>query len=81
MKVSMMAVTNRGLNSEDAIIEALNAGVNLVMVWPKNLKKTFEAMTAALENGTLSRETLASSVEKILLEKIHLGVIPVETIN
>ncbi len=76
---SMTAVTGRGIHSEDAVVEALNAGVNLVMVWPKDLKKTLRAIVSALENGSISRETLASRVEKIILEKINLGVISIET--
>jgi beta-N-acetylhexosaminidase len=71
---SMKAVTSRGMKSEDAIIQALNAGINLVMVWPKDLKKTFEAILFALEHGMLSRETLESRVEIILLEKINIGI-------
>jgi beta-N-acetylhexosaminidase len=78
---SMQAVTSRGIQAEDAIIEALNAGINIVMVWPKDLQKNTTAILSALDNGTLSRETLASRAEIILLEKIKLGVIPYETIN
>jgi beta-N-acetylhexosaminidase len=78
---SMSAVASRGINTEDAVIEALNAGVNFVMVWPKDLRKTHTAILTALNDGRLSRETLASRVGTILLEKIILGVIKNETIN
>jgi beta-N-acetylhexosaminidase len=78
---SMMAVTSRGIKPEDAVIKALNAGVNLVMVWPKDLRKTFAAILSALENESLSRDTLKQRVEAILLEKIKLGVIPIEIVN
>jgi beta-N-acetylhexosaminidase len=78
---SMSAVTSRGINTEEAVIKALNAGVNLVMVWPKELRKTHTAILSALDDGRLSRETLLSRVENILLEKIILGVIQNETIN
>jgi beta-N-acetylhexosaminidase len=72
---SMSAVTSRGISLEDAIIEALNAGVNFVMVWPKDLRKTHTAIVSALDDGTISRETLESRAEVIILEKIKLGII------
>ncbi len=75
---SMKAVSSRGIQPQDAVIEALNSGVNLVMVWPRDLRKTRQAIVNALESGTLSRETLELRAEKILLEKINLGVIPFE---
>jgi beta-N-acetylhexosaminidase len=78
---SMKAITSRGIQAEDAVIEALHAGANLVMVWPKDLRKIHSAILSALDTGKLSREILESRAEIILLEKIHLGVINDETIN
>lgn len=78
---SMSAVTRFGIAPEEAVIKALNAGVNIVMVWPKDLRKTVNAILTALEDGRLSRETLALRAEKIILEKIKRGVIPIERNN
>jgi beta-N-acetylhexosaminidase len=72
---SMGAVADSGLSLEDAVVEALNAGVDMVMTWPRNLRGVHEAILTALQEGRLPRERLKEAVERILVEKIRYGLI------
>jgi beta-N-acetylhexosaminidase len=72
---SMSAVAASGIDSGAAAVEALNAGVDMVMTWPRNLASVHRAILTALQEGRLSRERLQEAVERIILEKIHYGLI------
>ncbi|MDR1302059.1 MAG: glycoside hydrolase family 3 protein [Treponema sp.] len=72
---SMGAVVDTGLSPEVAVVEALNAGLDMVMTWPRNLSKTHKAILTALQDGRLSRERLQQAAEQILAEKIRYGLI------
>jgi beta-N-acetylhexosaminidase len=70
---SMAAV--QGLSPGEAAVEALNAGVDMVMSWPKDLKALHGAILGALARGVLSRERLREAAAHILFEKIRYGLI------
>lgn len=72
---SMSAVAASGIDSGAAALEALNAGVDMVMTWPRNLASVHRAILTALQDGHLSRERLRESVERIIFEKIRYGLI------
>jgi beta-N-acetylhexosaminidase len=72
---SMGAVGATGLREEDAAIEALNAGVDMVMAWPLSLGRLRRAILGALENGSLDRERLREAAARILYEKLRWGLI------
>jgi beta-N-acetylhexosaminidase len=72
---SMGAVAALGLSPEEAAVEALNAGVDMVITWPKDLKNFHNAILGAVAQGVLSRERLREAVEHILFEKIRYGLI------
>jgi beta-N-acetylhexosaminidase len=76
---SMGAVADTGLSPEAAVVEALNAGLDMVMTWPRNLSKTHKAILKALQEGRLSRERLKQAAEQILAEKIRYGLIQEKT--
>jgi beta-N-acetylhexosaminidase len=71
---SMGAISAAGLSEEDAVIEALNAGVDMVMAWPRSLGRLHRAILSALEDGRLSRERLREAVARILCEKLRWGL-------
>ncbi|MDR3343036.1 MAG: glycoside hydrolase family 3 protein [Treponema sp.] len=71
---SMSAVAVSGLSLEAAAVEALNAGVDMVMTWPRNLPVVHGAILAAVHQGRLPRERLREAVERILFEKIRYGL-------
>jgi beta-N-acetylhexosaminidase len=64
-----------GLSPESAAIMSLAAGADMVIVWPGNIRRTHRALLAALGNGGLSRERLREAAERIIGEKIRLGII------
>jgi hypothetical protein len=47
----------------------------MVLVWPPDLRRTHWEIQAALGDGMLSRERLREAAERIILEKIKLGMI------
>jgi beta-N-acetylhexosaminidase len=75
---SMGAISAAGLREEDAAIEALNAGVDMVMAWPRSLGRLHRAILGALKNGNLDRERLREAAARILYEKLRWGLIKIE---
>jgi beta-N-acetylhexosaminidase len=71
---SMGAVSVTGLSDEEAIIEALNAGVDMVMTWPRSLGRVHRAILRAVTEGRLSRERLEEAAAHIIYEKIRCGL-------
>jgi len=63
------------LSIEEAAVQAVIAGTDMILIWPVNLKKTHNALLAALEDGRLTRERLLEAVTRILYEKIKMGLI------
>jgi beta-N-acetylhexosaminidase len=72
---SMGAVASSGIGAAEAAIDSLNAGVDMVMAWPKNLSATHGAILSALKTGRLSRSRLEEAVRRILIEKLRYGLI------
>jgi beta-N-acetylhexosaminidase len=64
-----------GLSPEEAVVAALNAGVDMVMTWPRNLTSVHNAILAALREGRLGRERLVEAAGRILYEKLLRGII------
>jgi len=63
------------LKPETAAAMSLAAGADMVLVWPPDLRRTHRAILAALEDGGLSRERLREAAERIIFEKIRMGLI------
>ncbi|MDR2747950.1 MAG: glycoside hydrolase family 3 protein [Treponema sp.] len=70
---SMEAASGRG---EDAAVEALAAGADMVMAWPATLRRTHRTILRAVEEGRLPRERLREAAEHILFQKIRFGLFP-----
>jgi len=62
------------LKQETAAVRSVSAGADAVLVWPPDIKRTHAAFLSALENGSLSRERLLDAVEKIIYEKLLMGI-------
>jgi beta-glucosidase-like glycosyl hydrolase len=58
-----------------AAVEAINAGVDMIMVWPADLAAVHRALLSALGEGRVSRERLRGAAAGILLEKIRRGMV------
>jgi beta-N-acetylhexosaminidase len=72
---SMAAVSSSGLSPEAAVVKSLAAGADMVIVWPGSIRQTHRAIIAAIRRGALSRERLREAAERILCEKIRLGIL------
>jgi len=76
---SMGAATASGrTRPEDAAVQSLIAGADIVLVWPPDLRRTHKAIQAALANGRLSRQRLEESAGRIIFEKMRIGLIQKE---
>lgn len=71
----MGAVSATGLEPAEAAVEALNAGVDMIMVWPRDLSTVHSAMLGALNEGRLPRERLREAAERIIAAKLRYGLI------
>jgi beta-N-acetylhexosaminidase len=72
---SMAAAAASGLSPEEAAVKSLAAGADMVMAWPGNIRAVHMAIRAAMERGDLPRQRLREAAERILFEKIRLGII------
>ncbi|MCL2102280.1 MAG: hypothetical protein FWH22_11285 [Fibromonadales bacterium] len=69
------AMAAAGAPPEIAVVEALAAGVDMVMAWPKDMPKIYAAILKALETGTLAEERIKEAAERIIYQKIRYGVV------
>jgi beta-N-acetylhexosaminidase len=59
-------------SAEEAAVQSIAAGADMVLVWPPDLIRTYRAILSALEDGRLSRERLTDAAERIIYEKIRM---------
>ena len=71
---SMAAVAALGLSPAAAAVEALNAGVDMIMVWPKDLSATHSSILEALREGRLSRERLLEAAGRVIAGKMRYRI-------
>ena len=70
---SMGAAAGSGrTRPEDAAVQSLIAGADIVLVWPPDLRRTHRAIQAALTDGRLSRQRLEESAGRIIYEKVSM---------
>jgi beta-N-acetylhexosaminidase len=69
------AMAAAGSPAEICAVEALAAGVDLIMTWPDNLQKVHQAILSAIEAGKLSEERIREAAERIIYQKLRYGVI------
>jgi len=62
------------LNPEDAAVLSIAAGSDMILVWPAHLRKTHEAIISALEDGRLSHERLLDAAQRVIYEKLKMGL-------
>jgi len=63
------------LSPEEAAVLSIAAGSDMILVWPAHLKKTHEAILAALEDGRLSHERLQDAAQRVIYEKLRMGLL------
>ncbi|GHV85802.1 hypothetical protein AGMMS50230_14100 [Spirochaetia bacterium] len=64
-----------GAAPEVSTVEALKAGVDMIMAWPGDLRKQHRAVLDALERGELSEARLREAAERIIFQKLRYGLI------
>ena len=72
--LQMKAMTDQYSSAEIAL-RAVQAGVDLLLC-PMNLEGAVDALTQAVEDGTISQARLDESVLRILTLKLEAGIIP-----
>jgi len=63
------------LNPEDAAVRSIAAGSDMILVWPGHLRQTHGAIISALEDGRLSHDRLFDAAQRIIYEKLVLGLL------
>ena len=71
---NMGAITDY-YTSADAAVQALSAGVDLILM-PQNLTEAVDGVLAAVEDGTLTESRIDESVTRILAMKYEYGILP-----
>jgi beta-N-acetylhexosaminidase len=66
-----MGAVSGGASAEDAAVEAIRAGADMVMAWPRNLTPLHNAILAALAGGVLQRGRLEDAAARIISEKLR----------
>ncbi|MDR0320040.1 MAG: glycoside hydrolase family 3 protein [Treponema sp.] len=64
-----------GLSSEEAAVQSVAAGSDMIIVWTANVVRTHEALISALEDGRLSPDRLRDAAQRIIYQKIRMGVV------
>ena len=59
------------MRPEEAAVKSVIAGADMVLIWPKDLRRTHTALMTALENGELPRKRLEEAVSRIVYEKMN----------
>ncbi|MDR3013617.1 MAG: hypothetical protein LBU70_10510 [Chitinispirillales bacterium] len=60
-----------GAPPEVAVVEALAAGIDMVMTWPNTIQETYKAILGALEAGILSEERVRDAAKRIIYQKLR----------
>jgi beta-N-acetylhexosaminidase len=60
---------------EILVVQSLAAGADMVLVWPPYLRRTHREILSAIDDDRLSRERLREAAERIIFEKIRIGLI------
>jgi beta-N-acetylhexosaminidase len=72
---SMGAIAATGLGPAAAAVEALNAGVDMIMVWPKDLAAVHASILNALKAERLPRERLLEAAARVIAGKMRYGIV------
>ncbi|MCL2186647.1 MAG: glycoside hydrolase family 3 protein [Treponema sp.] len=62
------------LNHIEAAVRSVAAGSDAILVWSPDIRRTHAAFLSALKDGTLARERLLDAAQRIIYEKLLLGI-------
>jgi beta-N-acetylhexosaminidase len=64
-----------GSPAEVCAVEALAAGVDMIITWPGNLQKIHQMILSAIESGKLSEKRVREAAERVIYQKLRYGLI------
>ncbi len=70
----MKAITELDITPARAVVKALSAGIDMVIVWPEDLTAVHGAIIDAVEEGSLPLERLREAAARIVKGKLMLGM-------
>lgn len=62
------------LSPEQAAVNSLIAGTDMILVWQHQLLSTYRTIISALNDGRLPRERLIDAASRIIYEKLRMGL-------
>ena len=71
---TMKAITSTGISPEAAIIRSLMAGSDMVMVWPRDLRRFHRLLVEQAKSDTLFRTRLVDAASRIINIKLLRGL-------
>jgi beta-N-acetylhexosaminidase len=71
----IMAAAAGNYSPEEAAVLSVAAGADMVLAWPSNLSRTHRSFVSALEDGRLPRERLLDAAQRVIYEKLKMGLI------
>jgi len=71
---TMKAVTSLGISPEAAIPRAILAGADMVMVWPRDLRRFHRLLVERAKSDTLFRQRLVDAARRIINLKLLWGL-------
>jgi len=63
------------LKPEEAAVLSIAAGSDMILVWPLHLRLTHKTILDGLEDGSLSRDRLQNAAQRVIYEKLRMGMI------
>jgi beta-N-acetylhexosaminidase len=63
------------ISPEEAAVLSVAAGSDMILVWQAHLPKTHQAFIDALKDGRLSSERLRDAAQRVIYEKLKMGLI------
>jgi beta-N-acetylhexosaminidase len=71
---SMGAIAASGISPGVAAVEAINAGVDMIIVWPKDVIAVHASILNALKEKRVSRERLEEAASRVIAEKLRYKI-------
>jgi beta-N-acetylhexosaminidase len=71
---SMGAIAANGISPGAAAVEAINAGVDMIIVWPKDMIAVHSSILNALKEKRISRERLEEAASRVIAEKLRYQI-------
>lgn len=72
---TMKAIASRGITPEAALVQAILAGADMVMVWPRDLRRFHRLLVERAKSDTLFQTRLIDAASRIIYQKLLWGLV------